>query len=193
MKNNTLLTIISACLVSSVHAASLQWGGAVAEPGNPSGVISDSSVAVLLWSETAFSGTAKTIQALEMNARADNGGSVIGVHSITGAEPVNGVFTAQWDAGDGANVDGYYAILVADAGDLTKASYYDMGSVSGTDEKTAGYPLLLNPGFDLSGDFLNMNGYTVAVGGTPEPVPEPTTGILLVLGIAGLALKRKRA
>lgn len=29
--------------------------------------------------------------------------------------------------------------------------------------------------------------------GTPEPTPEPTSGLLLLLGVAGLALKRKQA
>lgn len=36
------------------------------------------------------------------------------------------------------------------------------------------------------------NGYT-PVGPTPPVVPEPTTGLLVLLGVAGLALKRKRA
>lgn len=36
------------------------------------------------------------------------------------------------------------------------------------------------------------NGYT-PVGPTPPVVPEPTTGLLVLLGIAGLALKRKQA
>lgn len=36
------------------------------------------------------------------------------------------------------------------------------------------------------------NGYS-PVGPTPPVVPEPTTGLLVLLGIAGLALKRKRA
>ena len=36
------------------------------------------------------------------------------------------------------------------------------------------------------------NGFTPA-GPTPPVVPEPTTGLLVLLGIAGLALKRKQA
>jgi len=32
--------------------------------------------------------------------------------------------------------------------------------------------------------------YSVA---TPSPIPEPTSGLLMLLGVAGLALKRKRA
>ena len=36
------------------------------------------------------------------------------------------------------------------------------------------------------------NGYTPS-GPTPPVVPEPTTGLLVLLGIAGLALRRRRA
>ena len=36
------------------------------------------------------------------------------------------------------------------------------------------------------------NGYS-PVGPTPPVIPEPTTGLLVLLGIAGLALKRKQA
>lgn len=44
-----------------------------------------------------------------------------------------------------------------------------------------------------NGNF-NMNlSASLPTSWTPEAVPEPTSGILLVLGMAGLALKRKRA
>ena len=36
-------------------------------------------------------------------------------------------------------------------------------------------------------------GFTYATGGNFTAVPEPTSGLLLLLGMAGLALKRKRA
>ena len=44
---------------------------------------------------------------------------------------------------------------------------------------------------DLSAG-TEANGYTPA-GPTPPIIPEPTTGLLVLIGIAGLALKRKVA
>ena len=50
---------------------------------------------------------------------------------------------------------------------------------------TADYSLDLDAG-------VAANGYTPA-GPTPPVIPEPTTGLLVLIGIAGLALKRKVA
>ena len=42
-------------------------------------------------------------------------------------------------------------------------------------------------------DMLSMKATTPALFGNFHVVPEPTSGLLLLLGVAGLALKRKRA
>ena len=41
-----------------------------------------------------------------------------------------------------------------------------------------------------SGGYQGAGWYSVA---TSSPIPEPTSGLLMLLGVAGLALKRKRA
>ncbi len=49
---------------------------------------------------------------------------------------------------------------------------------------------------DSGTDFAKMTSLTPVSGDmwrTAEPVPEPTSGLLVLLGMAGLALKRKRA
>ena len=39
----------------------------------------------------------------------------------------------------------------------------------------------------------HMAAVVNSVGGAPGPIPEPTSGLLLLLGVAGLALRRRRA
>ena len=43
------------------------------------------------------------------------------------------------------------------------------------------------------GNSDNWHSFGAASGGGSDDVPEPTSGLLMVLGLAGLALKRKRA
>ena len=88
---------------------------------------------------------------------------------------------------DGAIANGnYLAMIIYDAGNKL---YGISGAevVSGVVEAppTAG---------SLAQYFQNdggTEGYLIA--NTPTAVPEPTSGLLLLLGVAGLALKRKRA
>lgn len=180
-----IMTIAIVYAVVSVQAASVSWGGAAAQPGDSMGVLSEGSKAALLWSEVAFSGAATTLDNFAVGGVADNGGKVVSVGDITPGMASDGSISFTYD-NVGKDVNGYYAILVADGSDLTKASYMDMGQISGTTPTSAATSLKLNPNWDTD-EFLNSNGYNTAVG-----VPEPTSGILLVLGIAGMALRRRR-
>ena len=45
----------------------------------------------------------------------------------------------------------------------------------------------------LSGDTSTLSTFTFATGGNFQTVPEPTSGLLMLLGVAGLALRRRRA
>ena len=45
----------------------------------------------------------------------------------------------------------------------------------------------------IDGIAADMSGFDKSYGGWVQTVPEPTSGLLLILGMAGLALKRKQA
>ena len=113
------------------------------------------------------------------------------VNSASYAVVDSGSFTAMGGgAVDGTIANGnYLAMVIYDAANgLYGVS--DANAVSGivAEPPTAG---------ELAATFQNdggSEGYIIANTPVPtEPVPEPTSGLLMLLGVAGLALRRKRA
>ena len=180
-----IIALASAAFMTTVQAATVNWGGAIAY-GDADTEMNAGSKAWLLWSSTAFTGAATQLDT--STGTANNGGSIVSTYSITASDIANYAFTSNYTV-DGAGVDGFYAILVADGSDLTKASYMDMGSISGTTATSPTSTLLYNVEWDDASAYLSSGGFNTTVGA----VPEPTSGLLILLGMAGLALKRKRA
>ena len=80
----------------------------------------------------------------------------------------------------GTGTDTYQAFAVIWKSDGSEASYTSLASISMDNDSTA-----KTFGFANQASNLANNNFQVA--------PEPTSGLLLLLGMAGLALKRKRA
>lgn len=177
-----IIAIASAAFAATVEAASVNWGGAIAN-GDADTEMTAGSTAWLIWSSTAFTGAATKIDTSA--GTADNGGTIVGTYAITASDIEGYSFLAKYN-NVGSDVNGYYAILVADGSNLTKASYMDMGSISGTTATSPESNLFFNMDWDTN-DYLSQGGYNTAV------VPEPTSGLLILIGMAGLALRRRRA
>ena len=91
-----------------------------------------------------------------------------------------------------------YSIVLVDANvssldDSNIQNYIIVNGVSvsdydpGTEMSAAG---LIDYGTVIGGDGV---AWTATSSAPPEPIPEPTSGLLVLLGVAGLALKRKKA
>ena len=100
----------------------------------------------------------------------------------------NGNFTASTEASVGDTVYGAVLFTTKQTFDGVEKEFYIANIGTGTVGAESG----LNIG-NLGTVFLGADAATGTATGGWQSVPEPTSGLLLLLGMAGLALKRKRA
>ena len=119
------------------------------------------------------------------------GGSIVDYNSDDGS----GTFGGTWSTDTLTNGQTYqFAILATSKpgtpGALPSDGFYGVDKNGGNG--TAFYEVTwdANLGGDIAG---NENFYGLGVTTAVQSVPEPTSGLLLLLGVAGLALRRRRA
>ena len=176
------LMIAAAIVCAAVvgQAASVNWDVYWAYSKNGSVNTYDDGSVVNYW--IVNMGTATDTSGLSV----DKDGNLVNSDSYsvvgTGSIPTFGNGTAEGTIANG----NYLAMVIYDsANGLYGVS--DANAVSGivADPPTAG---------SLAAAFQNdggTEGYIIA--NTPVPVPEPTSGLLMLIGVAGLALRRRRA
>ena len=181
-----LIALGAVAIATALNAATVSWGGTFSTP-DLSDTLPAGTQFALLYSTSAFSGAATKVDGFTKGATADNGGSIVDVYAINDEQSGNWEFSTAWD-NTGKDVNGYYAILSLNStGD--KAAYMYLGEITGTTAISAQQNMLYNEGWADLNASLTTGGYNTTVGA----VPEPTSGLLILLGMAGLALKRKRA
>lgn len=169
-------------LAVSVQAASILWGGAVSQPDGET-EIGAGTMAYLVWSDSAFSSTGATFDGTALKVGDVTLASMVDSHAITASESGNWDFAGAYSKA-GSDVDGFYAVLISNGADNPMYSFYDLGEVSGTTPTSPQKNLQVS----WSDGYLTQNGYTVPGG----DIPEPTSGLLLLVGGAALALRRRQ-
>ena len=175
-----MIALAAVAMAAGVHAACMDWQVLV-NAATSAGLTASNYKAYIIaasdWGTTAAGGT---IEKALLDKNLDNEGfTVDGVKFDTGTQ----VITTD------ASAIAYKMILVDTANNKWamikegEIATYDPESGTGTLQKgtTTGKAIL---GTATSGNL---------VWGTVQTIPEPTSGLLLLLGVAGLALKRKRA
>ena len=163
------------CAAAISHGASLQWGMTGIPQTDKSSLV-NGAVAYFMAADTLtdFAG------AVDKAAYCADNYTYTGSATIGRANIVN-VVSGSYNEGD--PISGY--VVLFDTADAAKATYYCNTGVLSTEAPGAGNAIL-QPTFAVG---------TALTGGSAgwQPVPEPTSGLLLLIGVAGLALKRRRA
>ena len=129
----------------------------------------------------------------------DNGAwGITGGSIVSSADIDGGSVSGTWDGAEATLTDGsvnYFALLMTTTGSaattvdgLPSDGYWGISPVTAQED-----PFIAAAGgkWSMDADFNEGNGVNVST--AVQSVPEPTSGLLLLLGMAGLALKRRRA
>lgn len=183
-----LMTVLAmAAIAGSVQAASFSWKTAA------TGKVYNPGTTDLLASATAYLFDASAVsQSSLVTAFATGGLDLSTMGSLSSKDISNGAIASTTFSDStpvGGTLNSYFAIIVSiDGKDYLFIS--DATTASGQEGKTN--TISFNAKAASQAGALDASaGYSV--GGWYAAVPEPTSGLLLLLGVAGLALKRKRA
>ena len=176
-----MMAVAIVCAAAFAQAASVSW---------TIGYIEGKGADGNGWSGSALDGASITAQ-LIVSANADLSSPIttFDTDSTTGAD--SGYMFGYSTSADMASDTIYYAQVIITDGDskLTSNIYtIEAGSANGD---------LAEPAFAFAGEAFNIGGSLDSTYGAFNAsgwaVPEPTSGLLLLLGMACLALKRKNA
>ena len=176
-----MMAVAIVCAAVCAHAASVSW---------TIGYIEGKGADGNGWSGSALSGESIVAQ-IFVSASADFSSTIVfDADTTTGAE--DGYMFGYSTSDDMKSDTTYYAKVVLTDGKSTLASNVY------TIEATSANGDLAEPAFAFAAEAYNVGGALDATYGTFnsagwQAVPEPTSGLLMLVGLAGLALRRKRA
>ena len=198
MKMKKLMFVLAAVLAAGmVQAASISWGTGTAVKG----ITSDSNPA--FGSANAASGTlnmyvwlvdAATYNSTGTDKIWDTYGSSLGTAtgSATGKSGAAGA-TVKTDGltySDTADTPYYALVLVGLDTDKDGTLDYYIANKATSNINTAGAGTAVT---SLAKNLGGAGGTAISGWTSASSVPEPTSGLLMLVGLAGLALRRKRA
>lgn len=189
-----MIALAVAAMAVIGNAAAVNWdAGTVLEPGGATANKSVTGYLFVLTADqysalnTAYGSATGTSAGEKMANTVWNAyGDKLDSAYATGTTSKKGALILTDDSKSYGAGDNAYAAIIYTYGSGDDLKY--IGNIGTTEFASA-------MDADVNGMALNLFGSTTggATAWTAASVPEPTSGLLLLLGIAGLALKRKRA
>ena len=194
-----MIAIATIAMAVGVQAATITWGSGVfktpadANGGWSSTTVTSGSVSGYLWSVTEAAYTAMysaDVGTMMSNVLGEyatvTDGKITGVKAGSIAPLANTTAITLRDPATYSAGDTAYAVLLYTYTDASGNDFY-IANVGEWEFATASNKTVANMGIILGGGSSGTS-----LGGW-QSVPEPTSGLLMLLGMAGLALRRKRA
>ena len=179
-----------ACVAVFAQAATANWSGNGVTLTGATGGPTTWSVVLIDNAKLSQSALQALFTSEKETAKADLASAISGATVLTTSAAAQGTSAGRWGSNgvtlptaytDGTAVS-FYTLILDQGGLQDEGAYFLTQTVGGTVSDSTALPM----GFTSQAG-KSWTSYDVSA------VPEPTSGLLLLLGVAGLALRRRRA
>ena len=191
-----MIAAATVCAAVAAQAASIMWGGDIALQDGVNAVGVGSTAYLIRGASAAGAAVTKiTVDGTDLSKwTTDTGAAVVSSYVLTALDAESNYrFESLYEIGGAADA-GYYSLVVVNGGagvDGATGAYAFAGQNTLTDPTSgATVDLTIGDYWATGATFIGQSGYSAV---SFAAAPEPTSGLLLLLGMAGLALRRKRA
>lgn len=177
-----MVALIAVAMAGIANAAAINWAstGYLWDPSTDAKATSISGGSIVLCLINDGADWTKGVTELDTGVLTTTG-MAAAIGKVKGSD--GGAFKWSYDAGTVANGDVLTVLFKDLDGKYSELTYVDTSKGTVTDTYTV---------TGLSGDSSVLSAFSFASQGNFQTVPEPTSGLLLLLGVAGLALRRKQ-